>query len=471
MKILMSLVFYPRGGSAQVARYLSRALIDLGHDVRLISGTLRDGDEQHDAERFFEGIPLTLVDYTEAWQGFERGENPMSDRWAVPFHPSYEDKPGVPDRVFHSLSDAEYEAQVRCWTGILGEERERFGPDVIHLHHLTHANAAAATIFSSTPKLSHLHGTEIKMLERLNELDREAAVAETGPVGRRMLADAVAFSTHFAAISPDIRERGISRLGIDAARITTIPNGVDTTLFAPLAWTAEDRWRFLQGILVEQPQGWDESGVPGSIRYEPSELQRFRDDAGNLRPLAIFVGRFLDFKRVPLLLRAVARVNEAVGPDDPSFNLLVWGGMPGEWEGDHPHTVARELDLPNVFFCGWLPHDVLSRGLGVADVLVAPSYNEPFGQVYIEAMATGLPVIATRSGGPLAFVVDSGPKANGWLSEVDDPGSLASALHDALFDDGERKRRGRNAMELVQNEYDWKAIAHRYVKTYSRLIR
>ena len=73
MKILMSLIFYPRGGSAQVARYLSRALIELGHEVRLITGTLRDGDAQHDAHAFFKGIPLTLVAYTEAWRGFKQG--------------------------------------------------------------------------------------------------------------------------------------------------------------------------------------------------------------------------------------------------------------------------------------------------------------------------------------------------------------------------------------------------------------
>ncbi len=60
MKIRMSLIFYPRGGSAQVARYLSRALIELGHEVRLITGTLDDGDPQHDAKVFFEDIPLSL---------------------------------------------------------------------------------------------------------------------------------------------------------------------------------------------------------------------------------------------------------------------------------------------------------------------------------------------------------------------------------------------------------------------------
>ena len=148
MKILMSLIFYPRGGSAQVARYLSRALLELGHEVRLVTGTLRDGNPQHDAEVFFGELPLTLVDYTDAWRGFERGEDPLSDEWSVPFHPSYEDKSGVPDRVFFKLTETEYAALVLCWTRVFEGVRERFQPDLLHLHHLTHANVAAADLFS-----------------------------------------------------------------------------------------------------------------------------------------------------------------------------------------------------------------------------------------------------------------------------------------------------------------------------------
>jgi glycosyltransferase involved in cell wall biosynthesis len=257
------------------------------------------------------------------------------------------------------------------------------------------------------------------------------------------------------------------RLHIDEEDITTIPNGVDTTLFRPLNWSADEKWDFLQKILVEEPRGWAAGGAAGSVHYDRTDTERLRDESGALKPLAIFVGRFLDFKRVPLLLRAVARVNRSFDRDgDPSFNLLVWGGMPGEWEGEHPHTVARSLDLANVFFCGWLPHDVLSRGLNLADVFVAPSFNEPFGQVYLEAMAAGVPVIATRSGGPLGFVVDTGPGANGWLCEVDDLESLATTLRHAVTDELERKRRGVNALALVRGQYDWKEIACRYVELY-----
>ncbi|MBT8397535.1 MAG: glycosyltransferase family 4 protein [Gemmatimonadetes bacterium] len=471
MKILMSLIFYPRGGSAQVARYLSRALLAQGHDVHLVTGTLKDGDPHHDAEDFFEGIPLTTVDYTEAGRGFERGENPMSPDWATPFHPSYEDKPGVPDRAFFEVSDREYRGMVECWARTFEETGERFRPDVLHLHHLSHAHEAAALTFPSVPKLTQLHGTEIKMLERLDELGQEPGGSpEQDPIARKMLFESVEISDHFAAISPDIRDRGINLLGIPESRITTVPNGVDTTLFRPLAWSNPKKLQFLNRILVEDPQGWSEGGTPGSIRYQPSDLERFTDSSGSFLPLALFVGRFLDFKRVPLLVRALSKANGlSRDAHDPPFNLLVWGGMPGEWEGEHPHSVALSLELPNVFFCGWLPHGILSQGLNLADLLVAPSHNEPFGQVYIEAMATGAPVIATKSGGPLDFVVGEGPQANGWFAGVDDLDSLARTLHQALGEEAERKRRGANALSLVRGRYDWKAIAGQYADLYRQM--
>ena len=170
------------------------------------------------------------------------------------------------------------------------------------------------------------------------------------------------------------------------------------------------------------------------------------------------------------LLEGVAGVN-ARFDGEPPFNLLVWGGMPGEWEGEHPCTVARELGLPNVFFSGWLPHDVLSNGFNLADLFVAPSYYEPFGQVFLEAMATRVPVIATRSGGPLNFVVDAGPEANGWFCEVDDADSLARTIHQALTDAPERKRRGQSAQTLVKDRYDWLQIARQYVDVYRQIVR
>ncbi|MFQ5921671.1 MAG: glycosyltransferase family 4 protein [Anaerolineales bacterium] len=473
LRILLGLVFYPRGGSAQVIRYLSRALIDLGHEVHVATGSLSDGDPQHEARTFYGEIPLTIADYTEAWQGYKSGRNPISPKWTVPFHPSYEDKPGVPDRAFYKVNSDEYAALRRSWKVLFQDLSRRFQPHLIHLHHLNHMHLAAAEVFQDVPRASQLHGTEIKMLENLALLEKETNEdAQFRSLWRGIMTEAARSVNHFFAISPDVRQRGMAEFGIEERDITILPNGVDTSLFKPLGWTEARKVAFIRQILTEEPQGWDESGVAGSVRYSEADLEGFSSASGRLKPLLMFVGRFLDFKRVPLLVEAVAEVNDRFekGHDWPPFSLLIWGGMPGEWEGRHPHTLARELGLTNVFFTGWLPHALLSKGLNLADVFVAPSYYEPFGQVFLEAMATGVPVIATRSGGPSSFVVDTGPAANGWFAEVDDAQSLAQTMYQALTDSAERKRRGDNALELVRKDYSWTEIARRYAAAYSQLI-
>lgn len=473
LKILMGIIFYPRGGSAQVVRYLSQALTDLGHEVYLVTGSVNDGDSQHNANIFYNGLPLTTVDYTAAWQGFIQGLNPISEEWSVPFHPSYEDKPNVPDRVFYKVNRSEYAALLRCWKQVFQDVGQHIQPDVMHLHHLNHMHLAAAEVLPEVVMATQLHGTEIKMLENLAVIEQETGIHDTlSDFSRDIMNKGVRSMNHFFAISPDIRQRGINQFAIKENDITTVPNGVNVSTFKPLDWSNDQKLAFLRKILVEEPKGWDDSSVPGSIRYTESDLEKFKTNSGQLKPLAMYVGRFLDFKRVPLLVRALAEVNRRVAGDNgsPPFNLLIWGGVPGEWEGEHPYVLARELGLPNVFFSGWLPHAILSKGLNLADVLVAPSYYEPFGQVFLEAMAVGIPVIATRSGGPLSFVVDSGNEANGWFCEVDDVDSLALTIYEALFNEAETKRRGDNAFELIQNMYSWQGIVRQYVSVYRQLI-
>ncbi len=85
-------------------------------------------------------------------------------------------------------------------------------------------------------------------------------------------------------------------------------------------------------------------------------------------------------------------------------------------------------------------------------------------------VTTRLPVIATRSGGPLSFVADSGREANGWFCEVDDVNSLAQTIYAALTSAAERKRRGDNALALIQSTYSWMGIARQYVTVYRQLI-
>jgi glycosyltransferase involved in cell wall biosynthesis len=149
---------------------------------------------------------------------------------------------------------------------------------------------------------------------------------------------------------------------------------------------------------------------------------------------------------------------------------VIWGGFPKEVEGEHPFTVAREEGAEGIFFVGWRGHDELPEGLACSDVFVAPSLNEPFGQVYLEAMACGLPVIATRSGGPLSFVNTQPEKSNGWFAEPDDIDSLADAIVDAINDAESRRERAANAYEQIRAEYSWDHLAERFTRVYEEAI-
>lgn len=468
----MALVFYPRGGSAQVVRYLARALTDLGHTVQIVSGSLKGSDPTNDAATFFRGLHLMEVDYTEAARGFDVGLDPMSDQFSIPFHPSYEDKPGVPDRAFYRVDRHGMRHLVASWRGVLSRALQGFRPNVAHLHHLNHLHLAALSLppLSHVPKVAHLHGTELKMLEDM----RARTDDPDGQIGMwdAELGRAAAGMQRFIAISPDNVRRAIQVLGVEEERISFIPNGVDVHQFRPRSWSTQQKLRYLEDILVRSPRGWDESGVVGSVRYDQASLSTFLNGFGRLKPLFAFVGRFLNMKRLPLLLEAVAQASHIPAGEQrggPAFNLLILGGVPGEWEGEHPHTIAERLKLGNVFFCGWRPHEELAKALNLADVFVAPSHYEPFGQVYLEAMATGIPVIATRSGGPLSFVVEKGDKANGWLSDVDDVECLAQVIAESASNESERARRGRNALAFVRADYSWSTIAKKFEALYREL--
>src|SRR3954447_18468000 len=113
-------MFFPRGGSAHVARALAAALPAYGWDVTIVSGSL-GGRGVGDAERFYEGLDVHPVDFTA-------GDAPM--------HPSYEDRPDAEDPVFAAVDDAGFERHAEAWARALAEAGAA-NHDVLHLHHLT----------------------------------------------------------------------------------------------------------------------------------------------------------------------------------------------------------------------------------------------------------------------------------------------------------------------------------------------
>lgn len=500
----MGISFFPRGGSAQVVRYLAAALPAVRWHPTILTGSLGPAGSESNANTFYKGLDVASADFTAVWEGARHGHDPM--RAAVPMHPSFEDRAGAPDRICTSLSDDEARLQVDLWDRML-HENGMGAVDLFHLHHLTAQHEAVAVACPDRPVIAHLHGTELKMLDGirvrrtlLGQLGETWASATEGLLGERMaqaeltpserdLLDTTRWTEwrhadewerrlvawahrarHVVCISDHDRGEAERLLRLEPDKITVIPNGVDVNRFADLHLPSGERHRRWRHWLVEDPLGWDRSGEPGSLRCTPREFARFFPDPSDagVPPVLLFVGRFLAFKRVPLLIRAYARAR-AEHPEMMS-PLVIWGGNPGEWEGDHPADVVRDQGVDGVFFVGWRGHDELPVGINCADVMAAPSVGEPFGQVYLEAMACARPVIATDTGGPLSFVNTVPSNPNGWMVPADDEVALAHALFEAATDRDARATRGANAGEQIRSRYAWAGIASRVADLYETVM-
>ena len=461
-RVAMGLLFYPRGGSAQVVRYLAAALPGAGWDASVYCGSLGRAGAESNAATFFAGLDVHALDYGPAMEGFDRGDDPLLVD--PPLHPSYEDRPGAPDPVLAAVEPALLDRQVDAWTRLF-EAGNADASALFHLHHLTPQHEAVLRRWPARPIVGHLHGTELKMLDAIEQ----GVPWAHGPFWAETLRRWAAACRRLLVISPHDRDEAARLLRIDPERVEWIPNGVDTERFDARPLSVDERLRLLRRWLVDDPRGWDERGEPGSIRYQAAAVEAaFRTPDGEARPVLMFVGRFLAFKRVPLLVRAYARARRHFPTRAP---LVVWGGSPGEWEGEHPLTVAREAGVADdVFFVGWRGHGELPVGLACADAMVAPSVDEPFGQVFLEAMACGLPVVTTATGGPLSFVNTEPERPNGWLVAPDDEASLADALVEIVESSDERRARGRNAYEQVRAHYSWRALAHRFAACYEDVL-
>ena len=491
----MGLLFFPRGGSAQVARYLVPALGDAGWAVTLVAGSLGEAGEQTHAGTFFDGIDLQALDYSDAVRAFQAGGSAIAA--PVPMHPSFEDREGAPDVLLAAVDPSLVEHLAAVWAAPF----EAAGADeatVFHLHHLTPQHDAVARRWPEVPVVAHLHGTELKLLEAIAlradlaatlgttlagmpdalasgvldtadlDGDQRALVSTTrwaawrhGHFWEAELRRQATAADHLVVVSPPDRATAIEVLGVEPERVSAVPNGVDIEHFRPRALSPGERRAHFRRWLVDDPQGWDSSGVPGSVRYREPDLDRLDGDATVL----VFVGRFTSAKRVPLLVRAFARARARSARPG---SLLIWGGHPGEWEDEHPVDAAREVGEEGIYFAGWRGHDELPDGLAACDVLVMPSVNDSYPQTPLEAMAAGLPVLATLSGGFPSIVNLEPARPTGWLVPPDDVEALADALVDVLDDTGEVTRRGAHALEHARRDLSWNGLVPRFEEGYAR---
>jgi glycosyltransferase involved in cell wall biosynthesis len=439
-RVLSAILFSPRGGSAHAARALAGGLRNKGWDVTLVAGSRRDLGLHGNARAFYGEVRPVDFDAALASDAPQRFEAPPG---SAPLHPSFEDRPGAPDRVFAVLDDHEYELQVAAWSRELAHAGAP-EMDVLHLHHLTPLNEAAARVAPHVPIVGQLHGTELLMLERMTAEDPPA-----WPFAARWATRIRGWAQECTrlVLAPAGVERAVTLLEVPPQRVVAMPNGVDLDLFTP---TTLDRRAFWRRVLVEQPQGWLPGEPPGSVGYREEDVRALADGV-----VLLYVGRFTAVKRLDRLIAAFGRVQRRL---EAPAGLVLVGGHPGEWEGEHPAQIAARLDVPQVFLAGWQSHDALPTFFSAADAIVLASEREQFGQVLVEGMACGLPAVATRSVGPAAIVEDG---HTGWLVDPDDESSLDAALTDVVTNQVERERRGRLARKVVRERYSWTRAAER----------
>jgi glycosyltransferase involved in cell wall biosynthesis len=214
-------------------------------------------------------------------------------------------------------------------------------------------------------------------------------------------------------------------------RVVEMPNGVDAEAFSP---------------------GPDAAGVRATLGIP--------EDA----TVAAFVAtldRAHHFKRLNVAIDALGRAREE------NVHMLVAGD--GELRPAFEAQAAAAGLADRVHFLGRVPHAELPATLRAADLfLLTTEPPESFGIVLIEAMASGLPVLATEYPGVRA-VVDDG--VNGVMVPRGDAGAVAAAL-DRLADAGpaERERLGANGREKAEREWSWARLLDRMDEAYRGAI-
>jgi len=226
-------------------------------------------------------------------------------------------------------------------------------------------------------------------------------------------------------------------------------------------------------------------GMQNRIRQLPEngvDLDFWRDtsrdrpvvDSSHLRPVRlVFVGRLVDWKGVDLLLRAFASACQRCRVP-LSLSIAGDGPMRQQWE-----QLARDLDIiasvPNepwrVFFHGWLQPEACAQLMRQAEVFVLPSLLECGGAVVLEAMASGLPVIATDWGGPSDYLDETCGVLLPVSSEHELLDAMTSAIVGLACDRSLRDEMGHAGRKKASSHYSWRAKASQMIDIYRIVLK
>ena len=259
--------------------------------------------------------------------------------------------------TFGDLSDEQMKLYTDAFTRAIEEEIENNKPDIVHGQHVWILPSLA--VGYGIPLVLTAHGTDLMGFDRW-------------PSMRHFAKRAMDACKSVISISKDNCVLLEERFPEHKEKIVMMRNGYDPGVFYPETITRKE---VLDGY-----------GVP-ETDYEGKKI-------------VSFAGKLANFKGVDILLDA-AKMYEDKEPK--TLTLIVGDGD----ERDKLHAQAKDLDLKAVRFLGNVNQEALRHLYNIADVSLVPSRREPFGLVAIEAMACGIPVIATNQGGLPDFVNDS----------------------------------------------------------------
>jgi N-acetyl-alpha-D-glucosaminyl L-malate synthase BshA len=183
--------------------------------------------------------------------------------------------------------------------------------------------------------------------------------------------------------------------------------------------------------------------------------------------IILHVSTFRPIKRIDDCIRVLSRMKELeTGSESQSrARLVMCGDGPERAEAEALAVKLGVADL--VSFVGKQPQSRIREYLSVADLLLLPSQSESFGLTALEAMASEVPVIATRVGGIPEVVEDGGC---GFLFEIGDIDRMAEAALTVLEDDAERKRLGARGREIAISNFTTDKIIPQYEALYRRIV-
>ena len=302
----------------------------------------------------------------------------------------------------------------------------RVRPDLIHVHNRPLlALSLARRSRGEIPVILHMHN----LYESLGKRERPRPGTPIPVAG-------------FAACSNFVLERERSRLGLGAAGFRVIYNGVSRRAFASI---------------------WD---------HEP-QRQQVREQYGlEDEPTILFAGKLRESKGVHILVRAMTRVWEIA----PRAALVLVGGTEygrNRTMRETPFMSQLRRDLAQapgkVVLTGFIPPADMPRAYLLGDGFVGPSQiEEGLGLVFLEAAASGLPIIATRRGGIPEVVRED---FNGLLlRQEDDASELAEKIIGLLSDPPRRQRLGQQGRDWVRAEFSWERIARTLEEFYGEVM-